>query len=173
MLLIIGKVSGLKYMLSFIILLLLIASSAWAQDFDKGMEAYDRGDYDGAFQEFRPLAKQGHALAQFRLGTMYAQGLGVPLDYEKAAMLYRESAERQVVGAQFLLGISYYHGKGVPQDHGEAAKWFRKAARQGLPDSQFSIGNMYAHGKGVSQDHIKAHKWFCSTTIISPCQRQL
>ena len=42
-------------------------------DFEVGVEAWGRGDYDAAVQEFRALAEQGHAQAQFHLGIMYSQ----------------------------------------------------------------------------------------------------
>ncbi len=44
-------------------------------DFEVGVEAWGRGDYDRALREFRPLAEQGHTEAQFHLGIMYSQGL--------------------------------------------------------------------------------------------------
>ncbi len=50
-------------------------------DFEVGVEAWGRGDYDRAVQEFRPLAEQGHASAQFNLGVMYDKGHGAPQDY--------------------------------------------------------------------------------------------
>ncbi len=54
-----------------------------AQNFDKGSEAYARGDYATALREWRPLAEQGHASAQSNLGVIYDQGqraasLGTP-----------------------------------------------------------------------------------------------
>ena len=61
-------------------LLLLVASSSAAADFTAGLEAYLRGDYAIALREFRPLAEQGNAAAQFSLGLMYANGEGVPED---------------------------------------------------------------------------------------------
>ncbi len=50
-------------------------------DFEVGVEAWGRGDYDTALREFRLLAEQGHAQAQVNLGIMYSQGRGVPKDY--------------------------------------------------------------------------------------------
>jgi TPR repeat protein len=44
--------------------------AVWAGDFDKGMKAMKRADYDIALKEFRPLAEQGHAEAQFQLGLI-------------------------------------------------------------------------------------------------------
>jgi len=53
------------------------AAPAWA-DFYDGLAAYDAGDYATAYQEWRPLAEQGYAPAQFNLGNMYNRGEGVP-----------------------------------------------------------------------------------------------
>jgi len=49
-------------------------------DFEVGVEAWGRGDYDAAVREFRLLANQGHAQAQVNLGIMSSQGRGVPKD---------------------------------------------------------------------------------------------
>jgi len=48
--------------------------------YQEGLDAYERGDYDTALKEWRPLAEQGDASGQFNLGFMYDQGLGVPQD---------------------------------------------------------------------------------------------
>ena len=37
-------------------------------DFEVGVEAWGRGDYDTALKGFRPLAEQGEAEAQLALG---------------------------------------------------------------------------------------------------------
>ena len=44
-------------------------------------EAYERGDFASAYSEWLPMAEQGDAVAQFRLGVMYMNGLGVQQDY--------------------------------------------------------------------------------------------
>ncbi len=53
-------------------------------DFEVGVEAWGRGDYDTALREFRLLAEQGHAQAQVNLGIMSSQGRGVPKNYVQA-----------------------------------------------------------------------------------------
>ena len=59
-------------------------STAWAdtteQQFQQGFEATERGDYQTAFKLWLPLAEQGDAKAQFNLGVMYGNGLGVKQD---------------------------------------------------------------------------------------------
>ena len=65
-------------------LLLFSATSAWSADFDKGVDAYTKGDYVTALREWEPLAKRGDADAQHSLGLMYRNGQGVPQDYSTA-----------------------------------------------------------------------------------------
>ncbi len=48
-------------------------------DFEGGVEAWGRDDYDTALREFRPLAEQGHAQAQVNLGIIYVKGEGVQM----------------------------------------------------------------------------------------------
>jgi len=38
--------------------MILLALPAWA-DFQDGLDAYDRGDYEMALREWKPLAEQG------------------------------------------------------------------------------------------------------------------
>ena len=65
---------------------LALVSPAWA-GFEEGEAAFDRGDHATAMREFRLLAEQGDASAQFMLGLMYANGQGVPQGYAEAVMV--------------------------------------------------------------------------------------
>ncbi len=56
-----------------------LTAPAWA-GLDEGFLAYTRGDYVTALREWRPLAEQGDAGAQFNLGAMYDKGRGGPVD---------------------------------------------------------------------------------------------
>ena len=89
-----------------------------------GLAAYKSGDYATALREFRPLANQRNAGAQFSLGLMYSKGLGVPQDYAEALKWYRKEAEQGSAGAQNNLGIMYSNGYGVQHDYGEAVRWY-------------------------------------------------
>ena len=62
---------------------LLLAAPAWA-DFADGQAAYERGDYETAFEEWLPLAEQG--AAQFNLRNIYRTGTCVPQDLVQAHM---------------------------------------------------------------------------------------
>jgi len=131
-----------------------------SQDFQKGFDAWDRGDFATALREWTPLAEQGHALAQFYLGLGYENGDGVPQDYATAVKWYTLAAERGLAIAETNLGRMYLFGEGVPQDFATAVKWYTLAAEQGHADAQFNLGWMYRHGRGVPQDSKTAVKWY-------------
>ena len=81
--------------LSIVGLVFMLAAPTRA-DFQAGVEAYKRGDYDTALKEFRPLAEQGDAFVQFNLGVMYIKGQGVPQDYVLAHMWMNLAAAKGV-----------------------------------------------------------------------------
>ena len=142
------------------ILIILFGTQVFAQDYNKGIEAYGSGDYASALEEFNALAKQDNARGQFMLGVMYGSGAGVPKDNTEAEKWYRLSAQQGLITAQHYLGFMYYNGLGVLKDYSEAAKWFRLSAKQGYSTSQFNLGVMYEGGDGVIKDNVTAHMWY-------------
>jgi TPR repeat protein len=100
--------------------------------YQKGFGAYDRGDYDTALKEWRPLAEQGLSQAQYNLGLMYAEGEGVAQDYQEAVRWYRLAAEQDHASGQFSLGAMYIAGHGVPKDYVLAHMWVNLAAAKGI-----------------------------------------
>ena len=136
------------------------AVSAQAQDFDKGLAAYRTGDFATAMKEWRPLAEQGVAKAQYNLGQMYHNGNGVVQDYAEAVRWFRLVAEQGYASAQNNLGWMYQNGYGVVQDYAEAVKLYRLAAEQGYAVAQNNLGWMYMNGYGVVQNNILSHMWY-------------
>ena len=102
-------------------------------EFNAGFAAYEQGDYATALREWRPLAEQGNANAQYNLGFMYINGLGIPQDYAEAAKWFRKAAEQGYAGAQYNLGLMYGNGEGVPLDYAKAHMWFNLAASRFPP----------------------------------------
>ena len=98
---------------------------------DAGIEAYERGDYATALSEWRPLAEQGDAVAQYNLGVLYDAGYGVSQDYGQARQWFEKAAAQGYANAQHDLGRLFYYGHGVPQDFVQAHKWYNLAAANG------------------------------------------
>jgi len=112
--------------LLFSLLLSISLSGVSYASFNKGWEAFDKGDYQTALKEWQPLAEQGDAQAQYFLATLYDNGEGVAQDYKAAAKWYRKAAEQGDVGAQFSLATLYDNGKGISQDMTKAKYWIQK-----------------------------------------------
>ena len=103
----------------------------WSGDFQKGPDAYEKGDYAIAFREWKPLADQGDASAQHNLGVMYDEGYGVLQDHKAAVKWYTLAAEQGDAPAQANLGYMYETGNGVLQDYVKAHMWYNICASNG------------------------------------------
>jgi TPR repeat protein len=111
----------------------------------------------------KPIRKATRA--QYNLGVMYKQGLGVPQDDAEAVKWWRLAADQKLAAAQSNLGTMYDSGRGVEQDYGQALKWYRLAADQGEAFAQYNLGLMYGKGEGVPQDYVLAHIWMNLSAI--------
>lgn len=60
------------------------AGARVSNNFQKGLDAALKGDYATARREWKSLAEQGNAAAQFQFGWMYSKGEGVPQDDKTA-----------------------------------------------------------------------------------------
>lgn len=140
--------------------LLLVTTQTFAGLFEQGTLAAKQGDYARAVKTWRPLAKRGNAKAQYNLGLLYHQGLGVRKNDRKAVRWWRRAAELGDAKAQASLGNMYQFGLGVPRNNKAAAKWYQSAARKGDETAQYNIGFMYLKGNGKPKNYHKAMYWF-------------
>lgn len=140
-------------------LLLTALPHAARADFAAAVAAYDRGDYETAFNEWLPLAKDDDPAAQRNVAHLYRQGLGVVQDFTEAAYWYRRAAYLGLTGAQSNLAAMYLRGQGVDENPEEAAYWFERAAVGGHILAQYNLGLMYSRGVGVRQSKPRAMAW--------------
>src|SRR6478609_2279077 len=141
-----------------------------------GMRDYNAGDKQGAALALEYAAGQGHALALWKLGRMYAEGDGVPHDDLKAFEFFSRIADDSnddgpdapnsgvvasaftALGAYFLDGIKGTYVRPNPE---RAYDMFNYAASYfGDPNAQYNLGRLYLDGSGVEQDARQAARWF-------------
>ncbi|QZA78678.1 sel1 repeat family protein [Deefgea tanakiae] len=149
--------------------------------FDEGVAAHKAGNYQLAFKEYEPLAKQGDAQAQNNLaelivytpkGDKYGHILPnfVAYDPVRAFDLFRKAAKQGNADAQFNLGRFYMRGEPVSSrstgsrdllpDYAQAISWLSKAAEQGHTKALRQLGALYYNGKEVTPDYAQALSWF-------------
>src|SRR6185437_4954119 len=89
-----------------------------------------------------PRAAKGDALAEYRLGTLYALGKGVTKDYARAAPLLRAAAESGLAEAQYDYAFLYEHGDGVAKSPIDAYGWYSIAAARGDQGSKAAAARL-------------------------------
>ncbi len=111
--------------------LLLGAIAARGADFADGAQAFDGGDYQGAFETWRMLAETGDGEAQLALAGLYRFGQGIPADMAQAARWYQAAARAAVPIAMVNLAEMQAAGLGVARDPVAALAWMSLAAARG------------------------------------------
>ena len=115
---------------SQVFLICTLFTNAWGlTNYERCVEAYFKDkDFTNAYNICKEV---GEPNAQYIIGEMYYNGLGVKEDHAEAAIWFRKAAEQGNSEAQFVIGKMYYYGVGVKEDHAEALIWCRKAAEHG------------------------------------------
>ena len=129
-------------------------------DLASGIAAFEAKEFRRAMQLLSPLAEEGEAEAQFRLGIIYQTGLGGVSNESYAYRWMRESAQQGHALAQHGLGIMYLFGECAIKNEVEALKWFEKAAAQGLIGALTTMAMIYQDGLGVEPDADKAKELY-------------
>ncbi|MBM3928883.1 MAG: sporulation protein [Sphingomonadales bacterium] len=124
-----------------------------AADVKAGVDAWAKGDYKKAIDEWRPLAVSGDADAQFNLGQAYKLGRGVPVDLALAEEWYRKAAAQGHPQASDNYGLALFQNNRREQ----ALPWLEKSAARGEPRAQYVLGTMYFNADIVQRDWVKAY----------------
>lgn len=123
-----------------LVLALLLALPAAAQDFQNGMIVADECGGRSILTKGRDwlaLAEQGDANGQFCLGVIYLIGYGLST------------------------GDTATVGEAVSQEPlAQGAAWLLKAAEQGNTAAGCYLGLLYLRGEGVPQNDVQSHMWF-------------
>jgi len=114
-----------------LLLMLTIVLSLQADNFEKGLDAYEDENFDRAISYWIPLAKEGNVQAQTSMAMMYEDGEGVAQSSDKALYWYQKAANQGDIDSQLILAMSYCHGDGVDKDLNNCAKWAKMAKDSG------------------------------------------
>jgi len=150
-----------RRILPLFVLFLAAISSAQAQSYRDGLDAFRAGEAEKAYEIWKPLAEAGDALAQFGLALIYERGNEtIPQDLDAAVEWYELAAVQGVGAAQNNLGHMYSQGLGVEQDKARAVELWREAAKAGHSTAYYNLGLAYFRGDGTEKNEIEATQWF-------------
>jgi len=129
---------------TFIVLSFVLVNQALAGPLEDADAADKRADYVTALQLVSPLAQQGDAGAQRRMGIMYASGKGVPADYTEAEKWFQKAAAQGDLEAIWNIGYIHHRGLGnFKKDFAEGERWYLRAAELGHLGSQTALALAY------------------------------
>ena len=151
-----------KWVLVF--LLVMISSISYANEMpnavNSGLKAFNNGDYELAFKQFKTAAEAGDPQGESNLAALYMQGLGVKLDYSKAIYWLKQAIDKNNKIAYNNLAYLYMSGKGVKKNMSKALRLYKKSAALNYVKAQNQLGFIYYQGRTEQQDFEQAYLYF-------------
>jgi TonB family protein len=134
----------------------------------RGLDAFYKEDYQGAYHILAPLAEAGEPQAQVRVARMLLEGrgtnrakLGAIAMFTDALPPIQAAAGEGIPWAQSDLADYFVDGLLFAQDLSKAAFWYRKAADQGYAPAQTNLGWLSFDGYDeVAPNRAVAVHWF-------------
>jgi uncharacterized protein len=165
-----------------------IAPLTPGEAFRFGANLLKNGDKAKAVVSLEYAAENGHTLAQWKLGRMYAEGDGVAHDDLKAFEYFRHIADNHADDspdtpqarfvANAFVALGHYYLDGIPntevkRDPERAREVFSYAASYFRdPDAQYYLARLYLDGVGTQQDARQAARWFALSAHKGQCEAQ-
>jgi uncharacterized protein len=143
----------LKLLASGLTIVLAMVGTSARADVKTGVDAWSRGDYPSAIKEWRPLAINGDADAQFNLGQAYKLGRGVPVDFKLAESWYRKAADQSHFQAEDNLGLILFQNGDRPK----AMPYIEKSANRGEPRAQYVLATALFNGDLAKKNWVRAY----------------
>ena len=122
-------------------------------DVKAGVDAWAKGDFNRAVEEWRGPAVAGDADAQFNLAQAYKLGRGVPVDPALAESWFRKAAAQGHIQAEDNYGLALFQN----DRKAEAVPWLEKSVARFEPRAQLVLGTMLFNGDGVKRDYPRAY----------------
>ncbi|AMO73294.1 SPOR domain-containing protein [Sphingorhabdus sp. M41] len=134
-------------------LALILVSAPALADVKAGVDAWGRGDFQTAINEWRGPAAKGDADAQFNLGQAYKLGRGVLQDLGEAEKWYKKAADQGHMQASDNYGLVLFQAN----RRSEALPYLQASVERGEPRAQYVLGTGHFNGDFVEKDWIKAY----------------
>lgn len=151
----------------------------WTDDLKKAKRAYKSGEYERALKLFRRASDDGNIVADWYLGHMYSQGVGVPRDDAMAYSYYSRVAEhydpeesdpnRVKITVDAMVRLADYQRTGAvnagiqPDPRAAAQSYLKIATAYGHPAAQYALGVMSIRGDGVKKNPSQGLKWLMAS----------
>ncbi|MDP3560543.1 MAG: tetratricopeptide repeat protein [Legionellaceae bacterium] len=105
-----------------------------------------RANYESVLMQYYEQAILGNPGAQFVLGQLYDEGIGVAQNRDQAIIYYGLAASQQDTRAGYHLGILYLHHPQDAEDYSKGLDWIADSAFKGDALAQYTLAGLYKTG---------------------------
>lgn len=130
-----------------------------AEKYMEGCGIFNLKNYKKALIWYQAAAEQGHAKAQVRLGEMFFNGKGVPIDCDQAYKWYKAAADQGYSGGFNNLATFYIGGLVVERNYEEGIRCFKKAALLGSSAACGMLALLYEKPWDGTPDYEESYFW--------------
>jgi len=152
--------------------LILAAGTVPAQaDTKAGVDAWSRGEYETAVQQWRGPALKNDPDAQFNLGQAYKLGRGVQTDLNVALDWYKKAAALGHLQAADSCGHLLHYQQKIS----EALPYLQASSDRGDPRAQYLLATELFNGVNIPKDWVRAYALMTrsSSAGMTPASRSL
>ncbi|MBO4350220.1 MAG: sel1 repeat family protein, partial [Proteobacteria bacterium] len=118
----------------------------------------DDDEYQKSLKWLKKAAAHGYGNAEYILGLVYFNGVGVKRDKKKGFELLVRAAAHGVINAYYAVGMIYEMGLNGKKDTDKSHYWLEKAVHFGSKDATFILAMKYYDGIDVPKDIDKGHE---------------
>ena len=108
-------------------------------------------------------AEAGQDCAQYALGKLYRDGVGVKKDVLQAVIWFSEAVKQGNSYAAYALGKIYLAGEDAQKDMGKALHWIQRSADLGNEYAQYRLGMLHLTGEDIPKDVPKAIEYLTAS----------
>jgi TPR repeat protein len=134
-----------------ILLVFIFNNAAISSDLSLAKDAYNKNDFEAAYNYWEPLATEGISDAQLGLGILYGKGQGLLQDYRESIKWFKLAADQGNAEAQFYIGMAYINGVTYKKNYSIAYMWLSVSA---LRNTRLAKDNLPKFIKMMTQDQI-------------------
>ena len=133
-----------------------------ANEYLKGVNAYNRKAYDEAIDWFKKAELNGNLAAKNHIGLIHnaKKNEKEEIDYYYKAANAGYTSAMKNIGQILNRGIDDV----IIKNPKEALQWFLKAAENGDSAANYYVGYMYYYGMGTEINKPEAYKWYLKAT---------
>lgn len=102
-------------------------------------------------------AESNDPRAQFELGQLYANEVGIPKNSTEALKWFNKSAAANNADSIARIGLMYEFGEGVDTDKSRAIELYRNAVKLGGNRGMIAYANALIRGSGIQKNKEQAH----------------